>query len=301
MNRPMLKAPLPGLNDEEGTSAPDEFRPVIDAHTHLFPAPLFLAIWDWFDAYGWPIRYRLTSEEIIEFLIEKGVARIVGLHYAHKPGIAKELNRYIAALARRYPEIVGTATVFPGEKNACDVLEAAFDLGLRAVKLHAHVQGFAMDSPEMRTVYEACVRRRRPLIMHVGREPKSPCFAYPVDPYDVCSAAKLEGVLQEYPDLRVCVPHLGADEFEVYASLLMRYDNLWTDTTMTLADYLPLQGDVPLESMRIDRVMYGTDFPNIPYAWDRELRKLCGRGLPDSALKMILADNATAFFAVAGD
>ncbi len=25
---------------------------------------------------------------------------------------------------------------------------------------------------------------------------------------------------------------------------------------------------------RADRLLYGTDFPNIPYAWDRELRRV---------------------------
>ena len=35
-------------------------------------------------------------------------------------------------------------------------------------------------------------------------------------------------------------PHLGADEFEEYKRMTEKNDNLWLDTTMTLADYLPI-------------------------------------------------------------
>jgi predicted TIM-barrel fold metal-dependent hydrolase len=298
MSAKMLEHVLPALHDEEGAGIPRGCDRVIDAHVHLFPTPLFAAIWDWFDEYGWPVRYRLTSDEIIDFLMERGVARVVGLHYAHKPGIARSLNRYMADLVKRYRAVWGTATVFPGEPDAAEVLARGFDLGLVAVKLHAHVQGFAMDSPGMREVYEMCACHGKPLIMHVGREPKSPRFTYPVDPYRICSSAQLERVVREYPELRVCVPHLGADEFIEYSRLLTLYDNLWLDTAMTLADYLPIKGDIPLESFRMDRIMYGTDFPNIPYAWDREIRKLCARALPDSTLKGVLSGAAEQFFSL---
>ena len=44
--------------------------------------------------------------------------------------------------------------------------------------------------------------------------------------------------------------------------------------------------------------MYGTDFPQIPYAWDRELKSIVQQGLPDAALEKLLAANALEFFRV---
>jgi hypothetical protein len=44
--------------------------------------------------------------------------------------------------------------------------------------------------------------------------------------------------------------------------------------------------------------MYGTDFPNIPYAWDRELKKLAQMDLPRETLANILSKNAQAFFSI---
>lgn len=295
--QPMLSAPLPALNDREGDAVPPALPPIVDAHVHLFPEPLFTAIWGWLDRWAWPVRYRLTSEAVIEFLLSRGIERIVGLHYAHQPGLARDLNRSMARLCRRYPQVIGTATVFPGEPDATAILREAFDTGLLGVKLHAHVQCFSMDSTGMHQIYEVCADHAKPIVMHVGREPKSPEFPYPVDPYDICSADKVEHVLRQYPELRVCVPHLGADEFGAYQRLLGTYDNIWLDIAMTQADYLPVPKPIPpLGEFRLDRVMYGTDFPHLPYAWDRELKMLVQQGLPGPALERILGANAIEFF-----
>jgi len=117
----LLQTSLPALNDTEGAHVPESLPEVIDAHVHLFPDNLLESIWQWFEKYGWPIRYRLRSPQIIEFLLARGVSRIVGLHYAHRPGMARDLNAYMAKLCRRFPRLTGMATVFPGEENACPI------------------------------------------------------------------------------------------------------------------------------------------------------------------------------------
>jgi len=292
----MLSSPLPALNDPEGERVPASLPFIADAHVHLFPDNLFRAIWQWFEQFGWPIRYQLKAPDALDFLFSRGIGHVVALQYAHKPGVARSLNAYMAGLCRLYPEITGMATVFPGEKDAAGILTDAFDMGLGGVKLHAHVQCFDMEGPEIREVCEACEACEKPLVVHAGREPRSP--AYDCDSHLICSADRLEHMIRDYPGLKVCVPHLGADEFGAYQGMLEQYDNLWLDTTMALAGYLPGDGPPPLTSMRLDRIMYGTDFPNIPYAWDRELKRLCDMGLSDDSLALVLGRNAIDFFSI---
>jgi predicted TIM-barrel fold metal-dependent hydrolase len=292
----LLNTPLPALDDREADQVPNTLPAVIDAHVHLFPDKLLASIWQWFEKFGWPIRYRLGSPEAIEFLLSRGVSCIVGLHYAHKPGVARELNAYMAKLCHRYPQLTGMASVFPGENKARQILAEAFNIGLSGVKLHCHVQCFEMLSPAMHEIYEICQDSDKPLIMHVGREPKSP--AYPCDPYALCSADKLEQVIRAYRDLRVCVPHLGADEFDSYRLLLEEYDNLWLDTTMILADYLPFDNVPDLATMRADRLIFGSDFPNLPYAWDRELQRIDRLNLAPERLTKLLSQNAAEFYKI---
>lgn len=292
----MLARPLPFLNDPEGDRVPDGLPFIVDGHVHLFPDPVFSSVWKWFDEYGWPIRYKLTSDEIINFLLSRGIDHMVALHYAHKPGVARDLNAYMADICNSDKRVSAMATVFPGEKDAGKILADAFKNGLSGVKLHSHVQCFDMNSESMEEIYKACTHYNMPLIMHVGREPKSP--AYPCDPYELCSSDDAEGVLKKFPDLKLCVPHMGADEFEAYRQLIEKYDNLWLDTTMVLAEYFPVEFLPDLSEWRSDRIIFGTDFPNLPYAWDREIKKLVSLNLSDDTLARILGQNACEFYGI---
>jgi len=295
----MLSSPLAGVDDVEGARLPSQLPPVVDAHVHLFPDRVFDAIWRWFAEHGWPIRYELHAAQVIDFLCERGVEHVVGLHYAHKPGMAATLNQWMASFAAGEDRLVPLATVLPGEPMAPQILRDAFDSGLRGVKLHCHVQAFSVDDAEMAELYAVCTEYDRPLIIHAGREPKSP--AYPVDPYEVCDADRVARVLDAWPTLRLCVPHLGADEFAAYGALLERYDGLWLDTTMLLADYFPgIEDPSWMLSVRPDRVIYGTDFPNIPYAWDREIKRIIELGLSDDALAALLGGNAKELYGKPG-
>src|SRR4029079_10538788 len=91
--------PLAALHDEEGQQIPAHLQ-VIDAHVHLFPPRVYDAIWRWFGTNAWPIRYQLYADEVIRFLTERGVSRIVGLHYSHVPAMAGMLNEFAHQLSR---------------------------------------------------------------------------------------------------------------------------------------------------------------------------------------------------------
>ncbi|MBU8911150.1 MAG: amidohydrolase [Desulfobacterales bacterium] len=169
-----------------------------------------------------------------------------------------------------------------------DIFTHLFDRGV------SHVQCFDMLAPYMEPIYQICSDEKKPMIMHVGREPKSE--EYKCDPYEICNAGMLESVIKNFPDLNVCVPHLGFDETAQYRLLIEKYDNLWTDTTMVITDYFPMKETIDLSIYRLDRVMYGSDFPNIPYEWDRELKVLAQSNLYKEQLDQIIYKTAIEFF-----
>jgi predicted TIM-barrel fold metal-dependent hydrolase len=286
--------PLPPLDDVEGERLPTQLPAVVDAHVHLFPDRVFEAVWRWFELHAWPIRHKLKSPDVLRFLFERGVSRVVALHYSHKPGMARALNAYVAELCRAEPRVIGLATVLPGEPEAERILAEAFAFGLHGVKLHCHVQRFAPDAPEMHAVCRACVEANKPLIIHAGRQPKSPAYGCDIDA--LCGAERIDRLLSDWPTLRLCVPHLGADEFDAYERLLEKHQHLWLDTTMAAADYLPGPDPTRLVRARPDRILYGTDFPNLPYAWDREVKRLAALGLAEHDLARLLGLNALALY-----
>lgn len=290
-----VKALLPGLNDREGDTIPEIMDRVIDSHVHLFPRMIFDAVWRWFDKYGWPVRYKLHSTDLLNFLFDRGVDHVVAFQYAHKPGISDWLNNYmVSKVAEFQGRVTGLATVFPGEEGAVDILNRAFDRGLKGVKLHVHVQCFDPVSKAMEPVYELCSARKKPMVIHGGREPKSP--AYSCDPYELCSAERIEQVVMRYPDLRLCIPHFGMDEYEAYSRLICENNNLWVDTAMVITDYFPVDACLDLLGQRSDRILYGSDFPNIPYAWDRELKCIETSPISRQVMQAITWKNAAELF-----
>jgi uncharacterized protein len=287
--------PCPALDDVEGARVPEGLPPIVDAHVHAFPARLFAAIQRWFDAHGWPIRYRMSAEEVVDFLPARGLAHVVVFGYAHKAGIADELNRFLAGVVKDRPRATALATVFPGEPGAERILHDAFQLGMRGVKIHCHVQCVSADAPEMDAVAGACADAGLPIVMHAGREPASP--AYRCDTHAICSVDRVDRLLARHPRLTLVIPHLGVDEYDGYRALLRRRERLFVDTTMMLAGYFP--GYPPtLDGWPPERVLYGTDFPNVPYAWDRELKNLVALGLRERDLTRVLGSNAAELFGI---
>jgi predicted TIM-barrel fold metal-dependent hydrolase len=281
--------PARWLNEPEPPALP---RAVVDAHVHLFPPRVFEAIWRWFGEHGWPIRYRLPAEDAIAFLEGQHVERIFALHYAHTEGMARVLNRYVSELARRWPRLVPFGTVLPGEPGAEDVVAEALDaFGHAGLKLHCHVQKVAPDDERLFPIYEAVARRGKVIVLHAGREPSSPAYGF--DCRGLCGLDPLARVVERYPELKLVVPHLGADQWREFFALCRASRNLYLDTTMALSGYLtedrPQAPDLVALS---DRLLFGTDFPNLPYPWARERDWLLSAGLPDDALDAILRGNA---------
>lgn len=288
---------MPSINDREGVYVPAGLPAIVDAHVHIFPGNIFSAIWRWFDENAWHIRYQMTTSQIFDFLLLRGIKHIIALQYAHRPGIAKQLNRYMSEKCREYDQqVTGVATVFPGEDDAETILQEAFDDGLSGLKLHAHVQCFDMNADYMDRLYECCRTNQKPIVMHAGREPKS--TAYSCDPHQLCRADKLERILKDFPGLKICVPHMGFDEIAAYRDMVEKYDNLWLDTTMAITDYFSIAEKIDLGQYRSDRIMYGSDFPNIPYAWDRELKNLKSADISQKTLEKVSCRNAADFFSL---
>ena len=286
---------------------------VIDAHAHVFPPRVFEAVWRWFDRYGWEIRYRLQARETVAFLRARGLSHVVGLHYAHVPGMAAGLNRFVCELAREAPGLIACATVLPGEPGARAILDEALGpLGLRGVKIHCHVQRLAPDDPRLDDVYAAAAAHGVPVVIHAGNAPNSPHYGCDVEA--LCTPDATLRALSRHPRTQVIVPHLGVEHVTEYTALLDTHPNLFLDTTMTLGGFLPtgtfrevaraFPAELAARGRELilrfpDRMLYGSDFPNIPYAWDRELAAIAAWSLPEEIARAFLAGNARRLFGIA--
>jgi uncharacterized protein len=267
--------------------------PSIDVHVHLHPERLARAISEVFARDGWHQIHGWEPEAVADTLAAHGVERFCFFSYAHKPGIARSLNAWIAETARRLPGGVPVGTVHAGDDDILAIADEAIDAGLAGFKFHLSVQRFRADDARLMPFYERVAERKRFLIVHAGTMPYRDAFT---------GLDGFRAVMTRFPSLRVIVAHLGAFDTEGFLAMTAAFPNLHLDTTMALtplADpYLGGDADaIPTELLLRyqDRIMLGSDFPLIPYPYEEERSFVVRRGLPDAVARKILHDNAERF------
>jgi uncharacterized protein len=264
------------------------WRDVTDVHTHLHPPRLFAAIRRWFATHSpWVLEHPTEPHAVARVLHEHGVERFAFFSYAHKPGIARDLNTWLTDTARELGDgAVPLGTVHVEDPDPAGDMRDALRAGCAGVKVHEDVQGFELDDPRLAGALDAVAEHEGFVLVHAGHIPWS---------NETHNApARIARVLEAHPSLRVVVAHFGIPDQQRYIELARHEPRLFLDTTMAFA---------PMSSMRpqiaradVERIahqlVYGTDYPNIPYAYDGELRGLRALGLDEATLRAITTENA---------
>jgi uncharacterized protein len=271
---------------------------LIDVHTHFMPERVLHKVWEYFDAGGpliggmdWPITYRQAEAERAALLRAFGVRAFTSMLYPHKPGMTEWLNGWAADFARRTPDCLHTATLYP-EPGVETYVREAVEAGARVFKAHVQVGGYDPADERLRGVWGLLADARIPVVMHCGSGPA---------PGKHTGPAPVARVLARHPGLRLIVAHMGMPEYEEFLDLAERHDQVRLDTTMTFTDFaeefMPFpRRALPRLAALGDRVLLGTDFPNIPYRYLHQLQALERLGLGDDWLRAVCHDNAAALF-----
>ncbi|MCU1658720.1 MAG: amidohydrolase 2 [Pseudonocardiales bacterium] len=265
---------------------------LVDVHVHFMPAPLMDAVWRYFDGarehYGvdWPVRYRTAEAARLATLERLGVRVFTALLYPHKPGMAEALCAWARDFAARTPGCVATGTFFPepsAERYVADALEA----GTRVFKAHVQVGGYDPRDALLDPVWGMLADASVPVVVHCGSGPLPGAHTGP---------GPFGEVLAAHPRLTAVIAHCGAPEYVAHLALVERYPNVHVDTTMVGTDFMNRLAPVPAEAAAIlaarpDRVVLGSDFPNIPYAYAEQLAALERLGIDDDWLRAVCWDN----------
>jgi hypothetical protein len=272
---------------------------IIDVHTHFMPEPVLSKVWAQFDQAGafvgrpWPIAYRHQEQQRLEILRGFGVRAFTSMLYPHKPGMARWLNDWSATFAARTPDCLHTATFF-AEPTAFDDVRRALDQGARVFKCHLQVGGYDPNDPRLDDVWGLLAEVGIPVVTHCGSAPVPGAYTGP---------GPIAQLLARHPQLRLIVAHLGMPEYREFLYLTERNERVMLDTTMAFTAFAEDAAPFPSSAFpRLahlqDRVLLGSDFPNIPYPYADALRALERTGLGSAWLRAVCHDNAARLFAL---
>ncbi|MGW7547299.1 amidohydrolase family protein [Streptomyces sp. NPDC054770] len=292
------------MNDHEETDEIRRFRErlglpgLIDVHTHFMPERVLHKVWNYFDTNGpligdleWPITYRREEAERTALLREFGVRSFTSMLYPHKPGMATWLNAWAADFAGRTPDCLHTATLFP-EPGVETYVRAAVEAGARVFKAHVQVGGYDPGDELLDRAWGLLADAGIPVVIHCGSGPA---------PGKHTGPGPVARVLARHPRLRLIVAHMGMPEYEEFLGLAERYAEVRLDTTMAFTDFTERFMPFPPPALsRVaalgDRVLFGSDFPNIPYPYMHQLHALERLDLGEEWLRAVCHDNAARLF-----
>ncbi|MFI6878258.1 amidohydrolase family protein [Streptomyces sp. NPDC050400] len=270
---------------------------LVDVHTHFMPERVLRKVWAYFDSAGpltgvpWPITYREEEDRRLARLREFGVVAFTSMLYPHKAGMAEWLNGWAADFAARTPDCLHTATFFP-EPGAGDYVRRAIEDGARIFKAHVQVGAYDPADPLLDPVWGALAEAGVPVVTHCGSGPA---------PGKHTGPEPMARVLARHPRLPLVVAHLGMPEYGEFLDLAERYPEVRLDTTMAFTDFSERQAPFPREELgRLrdlgDRVLLGSDFPNIPYPYVHQLEAVERLGLGEEWVRAVCHGNGAALF-----
>lgn len=270
---------------------------IVDVHTHFMPDRVLRKVWAYFDSAGpltgrpWPITYRDDESVRLATLRGFGVRAFTSLLYPHKPNMAAWLNDWAADFAARVPDCIHTATFYP-EPSAADYVPAALARGTRVFKSHIQVGEYDPGDPLLDPVWAVLQDCGVPVLIHCGSGPAPGTFTGP---------GPIAAVLRRFPRLRLIIAHMGMPEYSEFLALAQHYPGVYLDTTMAFTDFAEADVPFPVADRYLltdlsEYILFGSDFPNIPYSYEHALTALERLDLGDDWLRRVCYHNAATLF-----
>lgn len=294
-----MSEPLP---EDEGAAVRGRLASVgldsmIDVHTHFMPERVLAKVRAYFDAAGplvggaWPIAYRGDDADRLARLRSFGVAHFSGLNYPHKPGMAAWLNQWSAQFAAQVPECLQSATFYP-EPEAPAYVAEAIDSGARIFKVHVQVGNYDPNDPLLDQVWTQLQDKQIPAVIHSGDGPV---------PGDHTGVAGVRRLLERFQRLVLIVAHMGMPEYDAFLDLADDFPGIYLDTTMVFTpfteDLMPFPETSKPRLLDLgDRILFGSDFPNIPHPFLTQVDAVLGLDLGAEWSRKVLRDNAARLF-----
>ncbi|MEZ5276288.1 MAG: amidohydrolase family protein [Opitutaceae bacterium] len=295
---------------------------IVDCHVHLYPVEIAGDPAGWSSAHAESHWSRLVLpsdgkqtlqgwadvDGLLREMDRSGIDRgILQGWYWQNQETCEILNRFYADCLRRYPDRLSAfATVQPASgKRALDAIRRSRDQGFLGLgELCPPVQGGFLRDADWRAAMELAASEGLVVLFHVDEQVGRPHPGRVSTPL-----SDFQWVLEELPDLRVILAHLGGGMVFHRMNRAMRpvMDRLWFDTAAAPLIYDPSVYAAAVACGVGDRLLFGSDYPLITFPRrSREpdlvlaLEEIRGTRLTEEEKRRILGGNAAALFGFPG-
>jgi len=200
-------------------------------------------------------------------------------------------NDEIAEYSRAFPErFIGVATVDLSKPVAAvhELERAVLELGCKALRIVPWLWNLPPNHRLYYPLYVKCVELDIPFCTQVGHTgPLMPSETGRPVPY-------LDEVALDFPELRIVAGHIGHPWTEEMIGMAWKHDNVYIDTSAYLPRYYPAQLLQFMQSYGTDKVLFGSNFPQL--SLERCMRQVEELGLSDAVKARFLHENARRVF-----
>lgn len=232
----------------------------------------------------------MTAAQIVEAMDGAGVATLM-LSAWHRPGGWVVSNDQVAEMARAFPGRFAGVAAVDLEKPVAAVRElerAVTELGFKALRVIPWLWKLPPNDRLYYPLYVKCIELDIPFCTQVGHTgPLMPSETGRPVPY-------LDEVALTFPELRIVGGHIGYPWTDEMIGLAWKHANVFIDTSAWLPRYYPPQLIHYMQTYGKEKVLFGTNFPQLSFdKCVEDARKL---GLPPDVEANFLHANARRIF-----
>ncbi|HNB70179.1 MAG TPA: amidohydrolase family protein [Acidobacteriota bacterium] len=232
----------------------------------------------------------LTAEQIVMAMDRAGIQTLM-LSAWHRPGQWIYHNDDIAEMIRQFPDrFCGVAAVnLEKPVEAVRELERAVkELGFKALRVVPWLWNRPPNDKFYFPLYVKCIELDIPFCTQVGHTgPLMPSEPGRPVPY-------LDEVALIFPELKIVAGHIGFPWTDEMIGVAWKHENVFIDTSAYLPRYYPPQLLQYMKTYGQDKVLFGTNFPQL--SLEKCVQQVQELGLSTEIQAKFFAENARRVF-----
>jgi uncharacterized protein len=236
------------------------------------------------------------EQEVIKEFTDAGVqACLVALDLETTVATPPCTNEYVHDMWKRHPDRIiqcwGTLDPFKGELAMRQAKKAVQELGFIGFHFHPIMQHFAVNDRRFYPLFELIDELKAAVMIDVGTTGMGAGLpggmgakvrhAHP---------SAIDELAADFPNLKILMAHPGWPWVEETTAVTLHKGNVYWEMSGWAPKYFPGNLKVDMRARLQDKVMFGSDYPSMPYA--RILKEWGELGYKDEVMEKIFHKNA---------